>query len=200
MSAVRADARSTYHHGDLRRELVDAAWALIDAKGIGGFTLREAARGAGVNHRAAYRHFRSKEELIAAVAIKGFDRLRVAMRRRIREVERPRERVEGIFRAYVRFALRYPTRYRMMFGPSSLGVGATPELREAAFRVIGVIEPEAEAVLGERGRAVRDAVIGQWSLAHGLCELMIAGHVPYASIRKAEDYVLERMRAGPTLL
>ncbi len=108
--------------------------------------------------------------------------------------------MQAIFRAYVRFALAHPAHYRTMFGPGSLGVGATPELRRAAFDVIAVIEPEAEAILGETGQPVRDAVIGHWSLAHGLCELMIAGHVPYASIRKAENYVIERMSEGPSLL
>lgn len=193
--ASKAPRRRSYHHGDLRRSLVEAATALIEAKGQAGFTLREAARRAGVNHRAAYRHFRSKASLTAAVAERGFDRMRGGMQRRMRGATSPGERVAAILRSYVRFALGHPALYRTMFGPSSLGVGATPELRRAAFRVIALIEPEAESILGAKGRVVRNAVIAQWGMAHGLCELMIAGHIPYASIRRAEDYILERLRA-----
>ena len=197
MSAVPAATRRRYNHGDLRRSLVEAATALVESEGASGFTLREAARRAGVNHRAAYRHFRSKEALAAAVAEWGFDRMRAGMQRRLRGAATPSARVGAILRAYVRFALGRPSLYRAMFGPSSPGVGVTPELRRAAFRVIALIEPEAESILGAKGRPVRDAVIAQWAMAHGLCELMIAGHIPYASIRRAEDYVLERLAADP---
>ena len=67
-----AGQRRSYHHGNLRQGLIDAALPLIEAKGPLGFTLAEAARGAGVSTAAPYRHFRGRDELIEAVAEEGF--------------------------------------------------------------------------------------------------------------------------------
>jgi AcrR family transcriptional regulator len=64
-----------YHHGNLKEALLDAAVAMIAETGPRGFTLREAARRAGVSHNAPYRHFRDRNDLLAAVATDGFDRL-----------------------------------------------------------------------------------------------------------------------------
>ena len=60
-----------FHHGDLRRSLLDATLSLIAANGVQGFTLREAARAAGVSHNAPYRHFPSRTHLLVELAIEG---------------------------------------------------------------------------------------------------------------------------------
>src|SRR6266540_5232917 len=64
----RPARRKAYHHGDLRRALVDAAIELVRDRGPDGFTLREAARRVGVSQTAPYRHFATKDALLAAVA------------------------------------------------------------------------------------------------------------------------------------
>ena len=66
------EQRKSYHHGNLRQALVEAARALIEEKGPLGFTLAEAARAAGVSPAAPYRHFRNREDLVAEVARQGF--------------------------------------------------------------------------------------------------------------------------------
>src|SRR5512138_2569100 len=68
----RPRRRLVYHHGDLRRALVEAALDLVRMRGPEGFTLREAARRVGVSQTAPYRHFETKEALLAAVAEEGF--------------------------------------------------------------------------------------------------------------------------------
>ena len=72
--------RGTYHHGDLKRALTQAALALVAEKGPKGFTLTEAARRAGVSSAAPYRHFADKAQLLAAVATEGFIQLHEALR------------------------------------------------------------------------------------------------------------------------
>src|SRR5687767_2010801 len=69
---LRQVAKKSYHHGDLRRALVDAGLRLIAKRGVEGFTLRETARVAGVSQTAPYRHFPDKAALLAAVAEEGF--------------------------------------------------------------------------------------------------------------------------------
>ena len=72
--------RPTYHHGDLRNSLIQAALALVAERGVEGFSLREAARTVGVSPSACYRHFADREELLAAVAHEGLDTLAEEMR------------------------------------------------------------------------------------------------------------------------
>ena len=74
-------AARPYHHGNLKEALLAAAVEAIAESGPRGFTLREAARRAGVSHNAPYRHFRDRDDLLAAVAADGFDRLGEAMTR-----------------------------------------------------------------------------------------------------------------------
>src|SRR5713101_8147875 len=69
----------TYHHGNLREALLEAAIRLIAEVGPTAFTLREVARRAGVSHNAPYRHFRDRDDLMAAVAAQGFRELKRAM-------------------------------------------------------------------------------------------------------------------------
>src|SRR5579871_2133171 len=103
-----------YHHGNLKQALLGAALELIAETGPRGFTLREAARRAGVSHNAPYRHFRDRDELLAAVATEGFDRLTKAMAGAARKV-RPLDRLRRSGIAYVDFALRWPQHFAVMF-------------------------------------------------------------------------------------
>jgi len=79
VTAKVGDKRGKYHHGDLRRALLDAALELVNELGPSGITLREAARRAGVTHAAPYRHFADKGALLAAVAEQGFVQLLAAI-------------------------------------------------------------------------------------------------------------------------
>src|ERR1700727_3956679 len=70
-----------YHHGNLKEALIRAALELIAQKGPAGFTFAEAARFAGVSPAAPYRHFRDREELLANVALRGFEQFEAALAR-----------------------------------------------------------------------------------------------------------------------
>lgn len=104
-----------YHHGDLRAALLDAADALLDQGGDGAVSLREAARMAGVSATAAYRHFADKEALLAALALRGFEAFGAAMAAAVAVGDVSPHVARG--RAYLRFALARPGRFRLMFGP-----------------------------------------------------------------------------------
>src|SRR5271165_3039078 len=70
-----------YHHGNLKEALIRAALELIAKKGAAGFTIAEAARWAGVSPAAPYRHFRDRDELLASVALRGFEQFEAALAR-----------------------------------------------------------------------------------------------------------------------
>ena len=110
--------RRAYHHGNLREALVEAALRLIAEKGTAGFTVAEAARLAGVSPAAPYRHFRSAEDLIAEIALRGFDRLNVALRRTWNGgMPDPVRAFEAMGRTYLAFAREEPAFYAAPLQP-----------------------------------------------------------------------------------
>src|ERR1700678_861762 len=78
---TRRPSPPPYHHGDLRRALIDTAMELVTEEQDWTFSLREVARRAGVSHHAPYNHFPEKQDLLGAVAVVGFERLRDGMKR-----------------------------------------------------------------------------------------------------------------------
>src|SRR5262245_10552545 len=114
--------RRTYHHGNLRQALIDAATILLERDGPLGVTLRGAARGAGGSQAGAYRHVASKAGLLAAVAECGFAALRAAMIRAARAGRGdPLQALQAMALATIRFAAAHPSHYRLMSGPAVRG-------------------------------------------------------------------------------
>jgi AcrR family transcriptional regulator len=174
-----------YHHGDLRRALIDAGSALLREDQNWNFSLREVARKAGVSHNAPYNHFVDKHELLAAVAAVGFEELRDRMLSSIRGIENPKTALIKTGVVYVNFGLENPARYRLMFGSALAHSGtAGSQLLESA--TVG-----ARAILGEiilRGaqagvfavsvRKKEDlqvAILTAWAGVHGLTMLKLDG-------------------------
>ncbi len=179
-----ADPRA-YHHGDLRRALVEAALALVSEEQDWGFSLREVARRAGVSHNAPYNHFAEKRDLLGAVAAVGFERLRDQMLAASAKATAADAALLAVAQAYAGLAIENPALFRLMFGPAL----ATADLgRPEAALVAGA---EARAVLEEivlRGardglfavapddaQALAMATLACWSAVHGLTMLVIDG-------------------------
>src|ERR1700675_2778734 len=102
-----------YHHGDLRRVLIDAALELVGEGGVDGLSVREAARRAGVSPGAPFRHFPSRAALMNAVAEEAQRRFRAEIEAALAEA--PAGDPLGRFRcfgiAYMRWAMRNPTHF-----------------------------------------------------------------------------------------
>ena len=109
--------RRGYHHGNLKEALVEAARRFIAERGLGGFTLVDAARLVGVSPAALYRHFRGREALVAEVAFRGFSDLAERLGRTLRGPGTPLERFTRMGEAYLAFAEQEPGYYAAMFAP-----------------------------------------------------------------------------------
>src|SRR5687768_16247099 len=109
-------SRRSYHHGNLRRALLDEALATIRADGVDGVTLRDIGARLGVSRTALYRHFADKRALLAAVATEGFRRLREQLVTAWEKDGRGDAAFRAMGVAYVRFAVDNPSHYRVMFG------------------------------------------------------------------------------------
>ena len=172
----------TYHHGNLRRALLDAAVAFL-ADG-NDFTMRELARAAKVTHAAPYRHFVDKEALLAAIAEEGFLLLNErGTQAREAAGDDARAWLRDLGTAYVLFAVDHPHHFRLMFGRPALGLPERyPALAEASQtssqQLIDAIEAcHAQGLLRKNLTTPRLVVVA-WSLVHGLASLLVAGQLP----------------------
>src|SRR5829696_4985088 len=115
MSEAKSVESRPYHHGDLRRALVDTARRLLEAEGPSALSLRAVAREAGVSPAAPYHHFKDKGELLNAVAQEGWQLLNASLAKARERAASPRERMSELGVAYVSFARENPALYRVMY-------------------------------------------------------------------------------------
>jgi AcrR family transcriptional regulator len=182
---VAKKPRATYHHGDLKRALTEAALALVAEKGPKGFTLSEAARRAGVSLAAPYRHFADKADLLASVAEQGFLELHQAMAVTGEGMSDPRDRVTEISRTYVRWAVAHPDYYQVMFGAETKDKAEHPGLLVAGARAFNtLLEVVAECLAAGlmRGGEPLQLAGPMWSMVHGIAALAIGGDLHHVGI------------------
>ena len=172
---------SAYHHGNLKRVLIDAALVLITEKGGAAFTIREVARQAGVSHTAPYRHFSDKAALLETVAIEGFGLMVREMHRRFGEhPDDPLQRFKACGLAYIDFAIQHPSHFRVMFGPEQSDTRESEPLRTSASAcfntLLGCITDCQTENLVREGDPHAMA-LAAWSIVHGFAMLFIDKHV-----------------------
>jgi AcrR family transcriptional regulator len=132
-SAAESRSAKTYHHGNLRVELLDTAIAHVADRGIEDLSLRALAREVGVSQTAPYRHFSDKSELLAAMATRGYRDLLGKLRNAGAEAaEGPREQLLAFAHAYVDYAANNPQLFKLMFGPAVRPSEQYPDLRQAS--------------------------------------------------------------------
>jgi AcrR family transcriptional regulator len=174
--------KESYHHGDLKKTLLDAGLELLREKGANNFSLRELSRRAGVSHTAPYRHFSDRNDLLAALAENGFRSLSRSMRESLVGTEDSGERLFLIARAYIRFGLDNLDLYRLLFSAHiSQEIYLThPPLQEAASELFGVLLEEiarAQERGGLRPGPPMELGVICWSMVHGLASLLIEGQL-----------------------
>lgn len=130
MSLARRSDDSSYHHGSLRDALLDRAAEVIEAEGLEALTLRGLARDLGVSHGAPNRHFPSREDLVAAVAVKGIESARAAMLASMAAADAdPWVQLNAMGRGYLKWALGHRTLFRVVTHPD-IGRLDHPDLDE----------------------------------------------------------------------
>lgn len=167
-----------YHHGDLRRAIVETASAMLGENKGWQFTLREVARRSGVSHAAPYKHFPDKAALLLELALSGFDQLGQEIK--AATTPRPRSaRKEFLVacEAYIAFGINNPSLYRLMFS-SDAGDPHVAHLSERALAALGMLL-DLLARGQQSGAFKRQPLPGQaaacWAQVHGITMLSIEG-------------------------
>lgn len=201
MPIVRA-AKLSYHHGDLRNALMQAALNALHTQGSAEFSLSEMARSLGVTPAAAYKHFAGREALIQALAQFGFGELTAAF-----EAATPRDarctsakmaiaRMEALGQAYVNFGARAPELFHVMFGAAGRNfrqqaMQGKNESSSFAYLVRALEDLHRFEQIG--ARPSRQDQWFAWCAIHGATELAIAGTTDLVDAQHAGALIARRV-------
>lgn len=181
--ASQAAAAKPYHHGDLRRVLVEAALQLVSEGGMDAVSVREAARRAGVSPGAPFRHFPSRDALMQAVAEEAQRRFRAEIGAALAASPAgdPLGRFRALGLAYLRWAMRNPTHFevissRRLFDHDRVAAvsGDNSELIALTERTLA----DAFAAGQLRNPDLREVQIAGRALVYGFARMNIDGHFP----------------------
>jgi AcrR family transcriptional regulator len=189
-----------YHHGDLRRALLDEALRTIQMHGVEHLTLRTVGERLGVSRSALYRHFADKQSLLATVGKEGFRKLRQTITDAWEQNGRGRPGFHAMGKAYVQFAVAHPSHYRVMFGGFIESAAKDDHFvaeARAAFQVLvdALVEQQNAGDIRKDDPVLMAHFV--WAIVHGSAMLVIDGQLPEAAqAGELEDYALERLEAS----
>lgn len=164
-----------YHHGDLRRQLIAAAWDEVEEHGAENVVLTRLAQTCGVSVAAPYRHFPSKEALLGAVATQGFEELGLALTHAAAACDDPRDRLLAAGVAYVRFALAHRHLFKLMFNAelrTSIG-----DAGEASLGILVTLVKGTELAV-----PLDVAVRAAWAQVHGYASLCVGAMPAFSGL------------------
>src|SRR4030095_14665183 len=183
-STASPNKRDRYHHGDLRRSLIQAGLQVLAERGVDALTLREVARRAKVSQAAPYHHFADKADLVSAIVQHGFEDFAGALRAGAHAAGGDAlQRLSGMGLAYVRFAVANPALFRLLFRPELRGRTREEPAAEAmerggsaAYQVfLDAVRATVEE--GSVQGSVEDVAVAALSIVHGLATLLVDGPV-----------------------
>ncbi len=179
---VKKNQTKSYHHGNLRRVLIDTALEIISEQGAKDISLRQVAQRAGVSHTAPYRHFKDKNAILAAVAKEGFDMMLAQTEDRIagnKGNELDHFAICGL--SYIDFASKYPSHYRVMFGTRSDDSYFSDEFKPESIPVFQLLRDKIK-ICQKKGLLkagdLHHMAMAAWSIVHGFAMLRIDHHIP----------------------
>ena len=185
----------SYHHGNLKEVLLEAARKLIEEHGAFGFSLTEAARLAGVSPAAPYRHFRDRDALLAEVAKNGFERFAARLDMAWNDgVPTPLSAFDNLGKAYLAFARDEPASYTVMFETGVLP-GGDGETLPAGERAFDVLQHAAAALCRQLPESERPPLklmsLHIWAISHGVATLFAQGDLQAHKVPVKPEEILE---------
>jgi AcrR family transcriptional regulator len=185
---------NTYHHGDLRQALVNAALQEAELGGPEAVSISALAKKLGVSQPAPYRHFADRDALLAAVTAEAFRQFTAALRESIRKPSKS-SKLSRIARATLDFGLRRHGIYRLMFASRTMACAKKgSELRDAAWEafdiVLEALGSSADGFLRER------YALTIWSALHGVVMLaeqgVLTGEAAHLTIEELVESIVDQ--------
>lgn len=199
MSSARAKSTAkSYHHGDLRSALIDAAMRIVAKEGASSLSLRAVAKDIDVSPAAPYHHFKNKQELLGAIVGVGLGQFNHVLRSSAKNGSSADERLRDLGVAYVVFAIENPNLFELIQRPDFVGDSAPAHLaeeRDENFRILSEIISACMPNASES--QIRIGCAAAWSLVHGIAVLAINNRLnavmPYEDLGSATAELIEQI-------
>ena len=176
----------TYHHKDLKNDLIKKGIELVNLEGLKSFSLRKVAAACGVSHGAPYSHFKNKEELLNQMQIHITDEFSKKLNDVITIYENQDEVLEYLGKAYVTFFIENPHYFSFLYSQSSIKIDLTlNENNESNFLNYPPFEIYKDIAISLMDKAnypkekQKDAVIALWAFIHGITSLATMKNIKY---------------------
>lgn len=198
-------------HESLRERCVAEALTIIDAEGIEALSLRDVARRLGVSHQAPYKHFESRDHLLAEIVRRAFAsfaryldaRPTAAAETAVDAVPSAESDLEAMGTAYLAYARAHPLQYRLMFGTPLPDPAKHEAMMASARHAFSLLYRGLGRVHAEAGRAMPDDAVVQdglfvWATLHGLASIretqaLATLQLPATTLTNIDRYVLARL-------
>ena len=194
-----------YHHGNLKKELVRCACKMCERDGYTKLSIRSLAKESNVSQTAPYRHFKTKEDLYAAIAKEGFEKLNKEMSSI--KTKNSKNYLINCGKAYISFGLKNANTYDLMFGTAVGSYVDYPDLNESANKLFQILLSSFKKLSDDTDEIVAFKCITLWSMVHGLVGIIRKvnitgdrnsnGPMPFANqISKNLDFHLDKVITG----
>ncbi|MFT6093002.1 MAG: AcrR family transcriptional regulator [Pseudohongiellaceae bacterium] len=166
---------NTFHHGDLKRALIDVAVTLLDQHGVTGVTIRAVAREAGVSHSAPVNHYKDRRALLTAIAQDQFEIILKDIEFSLLEApNNQKDRIEVFANTMIEFGFRYPHRYQLLWRGDLID-HADPRLLAVMDSIYDQLCDEIERNMPQ-ATVDRDTIaVALWSMWHGYIDMRLSG-------------------------
>ncbi len=192
--------KKNYHHGNLRKLLIETALDIIAVDGLEKVSMRGLGNRIGVSRTAPYRHFSNKSELLSAIAEEGYGKLTQVLNDvNTRVSDDSLTRLMNIGIAYVEFAVSNPVHYRIMFGNEILEGNRTPSLSDAAGTSFNELLTAVQICRDQKKIKPFDPIVVAntlWAMAHGISSLVIDGQVPTENTFQELPALLQKQKGA----
>ena len=178
-----------YHHGNLKEELISCASAMCERDGYTKLSIRSLAKESNVSQTAPYRHFKTKQDLYAAVATDGFNKLSKAIHVDADKKVTKKQIVDMAIK-YIEFGLKNANTYDLMFGTAVGNFAAYPDLLESANSSYDNFRSSFSKLANDSDEVIAFKCITLWSMVHGLVGIL-------RKVQVIEDEPLTNPEDGP---
>ena len=189
--------KKSYHHGNLREELIEKGIELINEEGEEKLSLRKVARMCGVSNAAPYTYFKKKSDLLYAMSDYIWGILAVELDRTRKKYENQEDLLVKLGKTYVMFFCENHKYYHFMISRKNMKINLFSKFskiennNEKAFSILKIEAIKILEKMGVPNQAMQDKIIAMWALVQGLVTIMIMNDITYSEIweEKIEEII-----------
>ncbi|MBS6019503.1 MAG: TetR/AcrR family transcriptional regulator [Leptotrichia wadei] len=189
--------KKSYHHGNLREELIEKGIEVINEEGEEKLSLRKVAKMCGVSNAAPYTYFKKKSDLLYAMSDYIWGILAIELDRTRKKYENQENLLVKLGKTYVMFFCENHRYYHFMISRKNMKIdlfSKFSEIENNNEKAFSILKIEAIKILEKMGvpnQAMQDKIIAMWALVQGLVTIMIMNDITYSEIweEKIEEII-----------